>query len=343
MNLLLVSVKCEKPVGGIAVWTDHYMANCEKHDISCTLVNTEKVKAISPAFLGEIIRTRRIFADLNRALKNGSYDVAHLNTSCGPMGLFRDYFIAKRIRRCGIPVITHYHCDIPNWITSKLRRYVVQKLAKCSQQNFVLCENSHLFLEKLGVASIKVPNFVEDAVVATRPKEIRPTLNRIFFVGRISVAKGATEIYELAKRFPDKLFTLAGRFQPPVNTWETPCNLQLLGAIPYQRVLDTLDKADLFLFPSHTEGFSMALMEAMARGVPCLAFDGVGANSDMLAEDCGVTVPSQDVDAMETAIRNLEDPSLRQAISINAINKAKNHYTTDAVLSLFVRQYKTLF
>ena len=86
----------------------------------------------------------------------------------------------------------------------------------------------------------------------------------------------------------------------------------------------------------------MALMEAMARGVPCVAFDSVGANSDMLADGCGVTVPYGDIDALEQAIRNLEDQEIRKAISEKAIAKVRDNYTTGAVLTLFKSLYESI-
>lgn len=342
MNVLLITAKKAAAVGGIAVWTEHYLSRCEQHDLNCTLINTEK--ATDKTFGGifsEINRTRRIIKDLKKAMRTNLYDIVHLNTSCGPFGLFRDYAIARKLKNKGIPVVTHYHCDIPKWINNGLRRHALKKLAHLSSINLVLCETSRAYLSQFHIHSVKVPNFIKEEVVATQPKKVRESLTRIFFVGRVSCPKGAEEIYELAKRFPEKTFALAGSVVPPVDTWEKPENLRLLGRITSSKVMEILDDADLFLFPSHSEGFSIALMEAMARGVPCLAFDSVGANEDMLADGCGITVPYGDVAAMEQAIHTLKDPAIRQTISENALSKVCNNYTTDAVLSLFKSLYES--
>lgn len=346
MKTLLISVQCANAVGGIAVWTDHYLSRCEAAGIRCRLVNAEVAVARSTnpvkRLLGEEKRTRRIFARLNKALTEGSYHVAHLNTSCGPYGLFRDYAIAKRIRRKGIPVVIHYHCDVPNWINTRSRRTVLKKLARLGALNLVLCESSRAYLEQFGVNAVKIPNFITPQAVADHPKEIRDTLDRIFFVGRVSVNKGAAELFALARRFPDKNFVLAGGVIPPVDGWEVPANLRLIGKISSAKVTELSDGADLFLFPSHSEGFSLALMEAMARGLPCVAYDSVGANGDMLAQGCGVTVPYGDVDGLAEAIRRLEDPALRKELSENAVAKVRDHYTTDAVLTSLRSLYETI-
>ena len=44
---------------------------------------------------------------------------------------------------------------------------------------------------------------------------------------------------------------------------------------------------------------------------------------------------------MEQAIRDLEDPAKREEISKNAVSKVRNHYTTDAVLTLFKTLYES--
>lgn len=345
MKLLLVSAKSDTALGGIAVWTEHYLTHCQEYDIDCLLVNTEVSARHCPNTVhrlwNECARTLRIIRRLKKAVNQGGYDFAHLNTSCGPMGLYRDYFLARYLKSHNIPFALHYHCDIPFWIKNNRRRRWLTKMAQTAYLNMVLCENSRSFLQSMGIESVKVPNFLKDNVVTENEKEISEKLERIFFAGRISINKGMKEIYQLAKRFSDKTFVLAGSIFSPIDTWKKPDNVIQLGPVDHDKVLEVLDDSDLFLFPSHSEGFSMALMEAMARGVPCVAFDSVGANSDMLADGCGVTVPFGDVEAMEQAIRDLEDPAKRKEISEKAIEKVRNNYTTDAVLTLFKSLYES--
>ena len=331
MKIMLISVKSTVSRGGIAVWTERFLSRCSEENVECRLVNTElvgnRLTTGKRNLWEEMSRTRKIFRDLKHLLKTEHFDAAYLNTSCGNFGLFRDEKIAKLIHKKGIPLITQYHCEIPWWIRSRMSCRSLGKLVECSTENLVLCQNSKNFLRKhYQKEAHKIPNFVLNEMILPYEKEIRETVENICFVGRVSETKGAKELYEVARQLPKVQFSLVGEVSPAVKTWEKPKNVLLLGLVPQKQVLEQLDRADLFLFPSHTEGCSMALMEAMARGLPCIATD-VGANADMLGGGNGVIVAKHDVDAMVSAVQLLQDPVLRKTISRNAVKQIRDHYT----------------
>lgn len=339
MKLLLVSVKSEKSRGGIAVWTERYLSRCAAHGIDCTLVNTEIVGkraqqgTAKRSLADEFVRTRRIFKDLGKCLKT-EFDAAHLNTSCGTFGLFRDYFIARKIKKKGIPLVTHYHCDIPYWIRNRLSRWCLGKLVRLSDENIVLCANSQRFLKaQYGASSRHIPNFVEESLVRTDEKPIRPVISHALFVGRVEQAKGAKELFAAAAQLPHIRFDLVGSVCDTVSDWEKPENVHLLGSVPNEQVIRFLDETDIFLLPSHTEGCSMALMEAMARGVPSVATD-VGANADMLSGGCGIVVRRESAGAIVKAIGDLAPADLRREMSANTVGKIRAHYTDRNVKAL---------
>lgn len=346
MKILLITVKSKISHGGIAVWTDGFLDGCKKKGIDADIVNTEVVgKRLQNLTSGrnlfdEYRRTKRIFNDLKKALKDNTYSAIHLNTSCGTMGLLRDCILAAYIKKKGIPLVTHYHCDIPYWIRKKHSKTALKKLASLSDKNIVLCENSRKYLEKeFGIESHIIPNFVDDSLIISNPKVINEKLNKVAFVGRVSKAKGAYEIYELADRFPDITFELIGEVSEEFSALPKPKNVVLVGPMPHDELIRRIDLADLFIFPSHSEGFSLALTEAMARGIPCIATD-VGANADMMSDGCGCVVKIGDVDSMEKSINKFMTYKKREEISRNAVDRVKNSYIVSGVVNEFERTYR---
>jgi glycosyltransferase involved in cell wall biosynthesis len=63
--------------------------------------------------------------------------------------------------------------------------------------------------------------------------------------------------------------------------------------------------ADLFILPSHEEGMSMALLEAMAAGLPCVASDIPGNRRLIQHDEHGFLAPPSCPQALAAAILEL--------------------------------------
>ena len=88
-------------------------------------------------------------------------------------------------------------------------------------------------------------------------------------------------------------------------------NVLLRGATG--EVQEKLLQSSMLVFPSLFEGFGMVLVEAMACGVPCVAFECPCGPRDVISpEEDGLLVPPGDTDALARAIiRLMEQSELR--------------------------------
>lgn len=92
-----------------------------------------------------------------------------------------------------------------------------------------------------------------------------------------------------------------------------------------------LGAADVFLLPSRSEGLPLALLEAMAVGMPTVA-TRVGAVAEVLEEGaCGLVIDPDDVDGMTAALQDvLEDPASAMARSTRAARRVRDTYSVTA-------------
>src|SRR5208283_2907068 len=102
-----------------------------------------------------------------------------------------------------------------------------------------------------------------------------------------------------------------------------------------------LSTAEIFVLPSRSEGFSNAILEAMAASLPVVA-TGVGGNSEAVKDGItGFLVPSNDPAALASAITRLLS-DLSQAKAMGAAGKAlaAKNFTTEAMMTRITTAYK---
>lgn len=103
-------------------------------------------------------------------------------------------------------------------------------------------------------------------------------------------------------------------------------------------VADFYQAADLFVFPSFREGLPVAVMEAMASGLPLIASNVRGVRDLVEAPQNGILLNPKDVDGFGKAIVSLCDQDRRKQISLN--NAAKSAAFD---LPQILRQYREIY
>ncbi len=88
--------------------------------------------------------------------------------------------------------------------------------------------------------------------------------------------------------------------------------LRSVAPVPPERVVDHLQAADIYVHPARAETFPLAVLEALACGVPVVA-SAVGGISEQLTPETGVLVPSASPSALADALDSLASDSARRA------------------------------
>jgi glycosyltransferase involved in cell wall biosynthesis len=96
-------------------------------------------------------------------------------------------------------------------------------------------------------------------------------------------------------------------------------------------VHELLDAADFFVLMSQREGFSFALLEAMAHGLPAIVAD-IPENIEAIG-DSGIAVPYGDEEATAAAMRRLgEDDGYRNTLADRARQRIADRFSAEQMV-----------
>ena len=355
-NILLIS-PLRAGTSGIVSWTRQVVEQglpdgCRVHVVDSGIRNKARARR-EPGWPGEGRRTVRILASLLRHLVFTRLHIVHLNCSLGSRyGILRDLVCTLLARLRGIPTVTHYHGDIPEFARGRGRRvdwWLLKGLVRTSKLNIAVNRESLAWLAELQRAAqstpVFLPNFIRDSVFEPRAVRSRGPSGRtsILYAGLISAAKGCRTILAAARRLPEVDFVLLGPVAADMDRHLDPLppNVVLGGEADPDGVLQHMAASDMFLFPTRTEGFPNAVLEAMASGLPVVA-TRVGAIPEMIEEGKGgLLVGGGDLQELVCALGFLlVRPEVRQRMGWFNHRKCRESYAYSVVAPRLASIYR---
>ncbi len=162
------------------------------------------------------------------------------------------------------------------------------------------------------------------------------------FVGQLEERKdplGAIDAVESARRSGAKLVLViagGGPLEEQVSARSGPA----VRALGHRDDLgDLYGAADVFLLPSHREGMSFALLEAMAHGLAPVVADGTG-NAETVGE-AGVVFPAGDLEALSAQLAGLAaGPGARARLGAAARERIRTDLSLERFLDGTREQYE---
>lgn len=352
--ILLIS-PLPPPYGGIATWTHELLYHGLPDGSQFTLVDTKirgKRNIFDPGSFSfaEIFRSGRVISALIYQFIINRPRIVHLNSSLSTLGIFRDMGCAILAKIFRIPIISHYHGNLPDFHGKRffgLSQWCLKYLMRISTMNIV--ENKISFsaakkLNKKNANILLMPNFIQDTTFDLKIKK-ETCRCRAIFAGGITKAKGCAEILEVANQLSEIDFHLFGKVHADVAPLfnQAPKNIFLHGVISHDTLLKEMCKSDFLIFPSYTEGFPLTVLEAMAVGLPIIATT-VGAIPEMVEHNLGgFLVAPKDVTGLVAMIKILiADQQLRIAMGNYNKQKGFNHYRYSIVIKNLLNLYNQL-
>lgn len=166
----------------------------------------------------------------------------------------------------------------------------------------------------------------------------------LLYVGEMTKNKNHRLLIEAVARLHDKnlVCVLCGHGQEEQHLRELAEALHVADQILFlgyrKDVLEIYRIADVFVFPSMREGLPVALIEAMASGLPAVCSD-IRGNTDLI-KDKNVLLPPTDVDGFCNAISAvLSDENYRKALG-NRNRKAAQQFDKQKVIGKMREIYR---
>jgi glycosyltransferase involved in cell wall biosynthesis len=172
----------------------------------------------------------------------------------------------------------------------------------------------------------------------------------IGYVGRLARDKGISDLLDAAEQLLERpvpvTCVLVGPAEPGFSISEELEKRAIVARAvicrpPAKHIELEYAAFDIFVLPSHREGLSNALLEAQARGLPCITTTGTGCADAISPGVTGFAVPPGDPKALAEAIVMLQqDPSLRQQMGWAGRARVEQYFRPRAVWDELIRLYE---
>ncbi len=277
---------------------------------------------------------------LARALEERvpSVDLVHIHS----LYLFHVWAAARACRRHGVPYIIRPHgtLDPYIWKRHRLRKYLIERLF----QNRVLreaaaihytAEDERTLAEPYagGAPGVIVPNGLELTDYARLPpagsfRRLHPEIGGrriVLFLGRLNFKKGLDLLVPAfaaaRQKHGDLHLVIAGpddglraEIERNVAELELGDRVTFTGMLTGEAKLAAFGDSYMFVLPSYSENFGIAVIEAMVCGLPVAITDKVNIARDVQEAGAGLVGPPTQASVIEQIDRLAADPALVYAM-----------------------------
>ncbi|MDI6704371.1 MAG: glycosyltransferase family 4 protein [bacterium] len=247
-------------------------------------------------------------------------------------------------------VLTAHGSDI-NYLEKSglLRRTCLFILRRVCRVIAVSNSLKHKMVE-IGISSCKItviPNGVN--LQNFKPRKRDKVGFQLLWVGRLIEEKGVVFLIEALKwvneEIPHTKLILIGEGElkerlKRLSRHLALYNVDFMGEVSHSVISGYMESADLFILPSLQEGLPLALLEAMAMGLPVIATSVGGIKDVVIHEKTGILIPPKKPRLLaEKIIYLLKDEDLRKKIGENGRRRVEEHFTWDRIVKDTSRVY----
>lgn len=297
---------------------------------------------------------KKVIGYIKNAKSISEYEYIIIDSTALRIGLILKE-IHKYNPQCKITVIHHHfiYLDQP-YISPK--RYLLKIIQRCmlEEADFLIIPNQYPYdmaVNKMKIDRNKIYH-IENAFDKKRYKELtKYKQGFLLYVGTIEHRKGIhILIRALAKiKEMDYHMHFVGKYRndlyfkrlkKAVSKYGLEDRITFYGRVSDDELRKMYTEASVFVFPSLNEGYGLAILEAMAHGLPVVAFDNTAMPLTVINQVNGFLVKNKDSEMLAAKIKELiNDKKLVRKMGKNAVStfeKAKSDEDMENSVMKFV-------
>lgn len=201
---------------------------------------------------------------------------------------------------------------------------------------------------------MKVENFLNQKKEGTFKTNLGIENNQkvFLFLSRLNIKKGldillqAWKVLKNENKSDNSVLILAG----PDDGYLAYCqafiiqndlskSIKTIGMLTGEPKTEALNQSDFFVLPSYSEGFSIAVLEAMASKLPVIVSDRVGFGPQIIEARAGY-ITTLEVESIKKALLFMRDnPSDSKVLADNAFELLNEKYTIEIVANQLINAF----
>ena len=337
MNILYVVT-----VGGTMRFFNGFIGELIKDGHTVDIACNDSISPVSNFYLeaGCKIHTIEVFRSplnkrnlaaikqLRQLVEKNKYDIVHCHT---PVAAMCTRLACRKARKNGTKVFYtahgfHFYKGAPlkNWMlyypVEKICSHFTDVLITINQEDYVLAQKKMKakrveYVPGVGIDLTKFGQAAVDKSAKRKELGIPEEATLLLSVGELNENKNHETVIRAIADMPNVHYVIAGKgslqehLQGVIDELNLATRVKLLG---YRKDIEELcAAADVYAMPSFREGLSVALMEAMASGLPCVV-SKIRGNTDLIDEMGGALFDPHSAEDCQSAIKMLLDLDFAQ-------------------------------
>jgi len=369
VRILIVCYEFPPIGGGVGSWVSDYVNRLPSRGVECDLVTSSPSQEDHIDFMPGGASLHRLNVR-KKALRywtqrEAAEFVLRAATYCSAMSRTRRYdlchavsgfpsgMVAWLLRRRLPYVLSLEGSDVPGFNPRLVVQYVLLKPLFRSIWRHARVVAAH---SRLQAAMAKrtaelnyriIPNAIDFELFSKAERSEADGL-RVLVVGRLNAAKAIEDLIDgfalVSPDLPRATLTIAGD-GPERSALATQSQrlglsdrVRFLGFVEHDRIADVYRDADVFVLPSLTEGMPVAVLEAMASGLPVVFTDTGGAEE--LLNGNGCLIPKRDPKAIAGVLKDLASDRQRRTQMGKRSRSIASAYAWDNVMAQYISLYE---